>query len=158
MAVEVSVTSAIQLSVHDAIPVAVIRRVVSRADLPRVVPDGCGLVWAALRAQGLKGGRHVAIYWNGDIRLEVGAEISAPFEQRDGLVRSATPSGRVAAATHFGPYQHLGQAHQAVVDWCRAQGHQLAGPNWEIYGHWESAWDANPSLIRTDVCYLVAAQ
>jgi hypothetical protein len=31
----------------------------------------------------------------------------------------------------------------------------IAGPNWEVYGHWQPEWDADPSLIRTDVFYQV---
>jgi len=31
----------------------------------------------------------------------------------------------------------------------------FAGPNWEIYGHWQSEWNTNPSQIRTDVYYLL---
>jgi hypothetical protein len=45
-----------------AIPTAVIRRRVTRSDLPRVVPECCGLVWSALEAQGFRGGHNVALY------------------------------------------------------------------------------------------------
>ena len=31
----------------------------------------------------------------------------------------------------------------------------LAGPNWEIYGHWVDEWNRDPSKIRTDVFYLI---
>ena len=69
----------------------------------------------------------------------------------------ATPAGPVAWATHLGPYSGLGTAHGAVREWCRANNRQLAGPNWEIYDHWQSEWDANPSQIRTDVYYLLTS-
>ena len=35
--------------------------------------------------------------------------------------------------------------------WCSANNHRLAGPNWEVYGHWVDEWNTNPSRIRTDV-------
>jgi effector-binding domain-containing protein len=95
----------------------------------------------------------VAIYWDETIRLEVGVEMVDPFVAHGEVVRSATPAGAVAWTTHFGPYAGLGAAHDAVRDWCRAGGHRLAGPCWEIYGHWLREWDDNPSLIRTDVFY-----
>jgi len=57
---------------------------------------------------------------------------------------------------HFGPYQQLGVAHQAIRDWCSGHNLQLAGPNWEIYGHWQDDWNADPSQIRTDVFYQLA--
>ena len=57
---------------------------------------------------------------------------------------------------HFGPYNRLGEAHQAIRDWCANHGYSLAGPNWEIYGHWLDAWNADPGQIRTDVFYLLS--
>ncbi|HEX7937631.1 MAG TPA: GyrI-like domain-containing protein [Gemmatimonadaceae bacterium] len=143
------------LGVLSAIPLAVVQRTVPASALSRVVPECCGLVWNALRAQHVRGGRNVAIYWNAEIRLEVGVEVDAPFMDRDDLVRSATPAGHVVFATHMGPYGRLGQAHDAIRSWCQTQGHALTGPNWEIYGHWMPEWNHNPSLIRTDVFYLV---
>ena len=80
------------------------QRRVAPSELPRVVPECCGLVWNALRAQQLKGGRNIAIYWDSRIRLEAGVEFNAPFTEADDLVRSATPSGPTAHAIHFGPY------------------------------------------------------
>lgn len=149
-------STGVRIQHHDAIPLAVVRRQARQSDLSRVVPECCGLVWNALRAQGVKGGRHVAVYLDGKISLEVGAEVAVPFVERDGVVRSATPAGIVASATHFGPYAALGAAHDAIRAFCAAGHHRFAGPSWEIYGHWQSAWDADPSQIRTDVCYLIA--
>jgi len=146
----------VQLQQRNSIPVAVVRRQARADQLSRLVPECCGIVWNALLAQQVKGGRHVAIYWDGTIRLEVGAEVNGPFVERDDLVRSATPAGTIASVTHMGPYGGLGAAHQAIHEWCSARNHRLAGPRWEIYGHWKSEWDTDPSQIRTDVFYLLA--
>jgi effector-binding domain-containing protein len=120
-----------------------------------VVPECCGLVWNAVRAQQTKAGRHVAIYWDAGIRLEVGVELYGPFAEDGEVVRSATPAGPVASATHFGPYSSLGAAHAAIGDWSRVNHHCLAGPSWEIYGHWQADWTDDPERIRTDVYYLL---
>jgi effector-binding domain-containing protein len=146
----------VTLTPLDGIPLAVVRRRASPPELARLVPECCGLVWNAVRMQATKAGRHVAIYWDSGIRLEVGVEISGPFVEDGELVRSATPAGLVASTTHFGPYGGLGTAHDAIRRWCASHNHRLAGPNWEIYGHWQGDWDANPSRIRTDVFYLVS--
>jgi effector-binding domain-containing protein len=140
----------------ESVPLAVIRRQAGVADLARVVPECCGLVWNAMRAQGIKGGRHVAIYWDQSIRLEVGVEVHGPFADHGDVVHSATPAGAVASTTHFGAYGDLGAAHDAVRQWCSENNRRLAGPNWEIYGHWQREWDADPSQIRTDVFYLLS--
>jgi len=140
-----------------SIPLAVVRRPTRPADLTRVIPECCGLVWNALKAQGVRGGRHVALYWDwGEtIRLEVGAEVDVTFVEQGELVRSATPGGLVASVTHLGPYGGLKRAHDALHDWCKAERHRIAGPSWEIYGHWLPEWDTDPSQIRTDIHYLL---
>ena len=145
----------VQLQQLESVPLAVIRRQASATELARVVPECCGLVWNAVRAQQARAGRHVAIYWDGSIRLEVGVELDGPFAEQGDVVRSATPAGTVASTTHFGPYGGLGAAHDAVRRWCSENNHRRAGPNWEIYGHWQREWDADPSQIRTDVFYLM---
>jgi effector-binding domain-containing protein len=149
-------TTAVRFERLESVPLAVIRRQARPSDLARVVPECCGLVWNAVRAQQTKAGRHVAIYWDDGIRLEVGVELHGSFAESGDVVRSATPAGTVASATHFGPYAGLGAAHDAVHQWCEAHKHRLAGPRWEIYGHWQPEWDADPSRIRTDVFYLLA--
>ena len=146
----------VQLQRLDSIPLAVIRRQVRASELARVVPECCGLVWNQVRAQQARGGRHVAVYWDDRIRLEVGVELLGPFAEQGDVVLSATPAGDVASATHLGPYGGLGAAHDAVQQWCKANHHRLAGPSWEIYGHWQDAWNADPSQTRTDVYYLLA--
>jgi effector-binding domain-containing protein len=149
-------SNAVQLQQLPSIPLAVIRRQAKQSELSRLVPELCGLVWNEVRAQQAKAGRNVALYWDGAIRLEVGVEILGPFTGHGEVVLSGTPAGAVASATHIGPYSGLGAAHNAIHQWCKANNHTLAGPSWEIYGHWQPEWNTNPSLIRTDICYQLA--
>ena len=113
------------------------------------------LPWAFLRAQaGFRpDGRNVAVYWDaaGEGSIEVGVEVVARFEATDEVVCSATPAGMVAVTTHLGPYDGLGAAHQAVREWIRQNGREIAMPYWEIYGHWND----DPAKVRTDVVYRV---
>jgi effector-binding domain-containing protein len=137
-------------------PTAVVRRRANHQDLPKVVPELCGLVWNVLRQQQIKGaGRHVAVYFDNEINLEVGVELETPIKDVGEVVASKNPTGIAANTTHFGPYGQLKTAHQAIKDWCAANGYRPTGVNWEIYGHWQPAWNNDPSLIRTDVFYLV---
>jgi hypothetical protein len=149
-------TSTVQAGRLESIPLAVVRRHARPSELARIVPECCGLVWNGLRALQVRAGRHVAIYWDDAIRLEVGVEILAPFAGHGDIVRSETPSGLAAWTARFGPYQQLGAAHDAVHRWCSTNNHRLAGPRWEIYGHWQRDWDDDPSRIRTDVYYLLS--
>jgi hypothetical protein len=139
-------------------PLAVVRRRAHAQDLSKVVPAACGTVWSVIRAQQVAGaGRHVAVYLDCQINLEVGVELDAPFAGHGEVVGSATPAGLVASTTHLGPYGLLHEAHKAISQWCANNGHKLAGPNWEIYGHWKDEWNSDPSKITTDVYYLLAA-
>ena len=141
---------------REAIPLAVVRRQARVSELARVVLECCGLVWNVVRAQQARGGRHVAIYWDRSVRLEVGVELLGSFAEHGEVVHSATPVGTVASATHLGPYGGLGAAHDAIQRWCEANGYSLAGPNWEIYDHWQNDWNADPARIRTEVFYLLS--
>jgi len=148
----------IRLEQLTSLPLAVVRRRASLPELSKVIPDACGTVWNVVRAQKIPGaGRHVALYWDDEFNLEVGVELEAPFAGHGEVVGSATPAGTVATAVHFGPYNQLPVAHQAIRRWCADHGYALAGPNWEIYGHWIHEWCDDPSKIRTDVFYLLKA-
>jgi effector-binding domain-containing protein len=137
---------------------AVVRHRARRDELSKVVPKACGVVWEALRAEQIKGaGRHIAIYLDDQINLEVGVEMAAPFPGHGEVVASFIPTGLAAGTVHLGPYESLHEAHRAIHDWCTRNGHTLAGPNWEIYGHWTDDWNCDPSKIRTDVFYLLRA-
>ena len=133
---------------------AVVRCRASCHELAQVVPQGCGEVWAFMRSSQLpRPGRNLALYLDDEVNLEVGVEVTQPFTGNDRVVCSCTPAGLVATTAHFGPYDRLGEAHAAVRKWCSENGHALAGPFWEVYGH----WDDHPPKFRTDVFYLFQA-
>jgi effector-binding domain-containing protein len=146
-----------QIELADSKPImtAVIRSQVPPQELARFVPAACGEVWSFFRSAGLRRpGRHTALYLEGGY-VEVGAEVSAMFMGNERIHSSQLPGGAVAWTTHFGPYGRLGDAHGAIREWCTQHGHQLSGPCWEIYGHWEESWNNDPSKIRTDVFHLL---
>jgi len=149
-------THVVEILEMPSVPLAVIRRQAHPTELAGLVPECCGIVWQAVKAQKAAAGRHVALYWDAGIRLEVGVELLGPFIDDGEVVQSATPAGTVASVAHLGPYGGLGSAHDAIRRWCEAHGRRLAGPSWEIYGHWRPEWNGDPSAIRTDVCYLLA--
>lgn len=114
-------------------------------------------VYAFLRESGVKpAGHNVCIYHDAGkegAMLECGVQVAAPFEGRGEVVCSATPAGTAATTAHIGAYAQLGAAHDAISAWCRAQGLQAAGPNWEIYGDWTD----DVTALRTDVYRLIEA-
>lgn len=150
------VTRSVRLETVPCRAIAVVRRRASAAQLAMIVPEACGVVWNYVRAHHIAGaGRHVAVYRDDAINLEAGVELDSPFTGDGEVVASSTPAGLVATATHLGPYGGLHETHQAILQFCKEQGYELAGPSWEVYGHWQDDWGDDPSQIRTDVFYLV---
>jgi len=47
-------------------------------------------------------GRNVALDPDGEVNLEAGAEVAAPFPKSSPVVCSSTPGGLVATMMHFG--------------------------------------------------------
>ncbi len=136
-------------------PVAAARQRTTFHNVAREIGPLLGRPWALIRqTPGLRAdGDNVAIYHDetGGGSIEVGVQVTRRFEDTDEVVCSSTPAGTVARTAHFGPYDQLKQAHEAVREWCKKNGHQIALPFWEVYGD----WDDDPSKLRTDVFYLL---
>jgi hypothetical protein len=114
-------------------------------------------VYAAGRAGAVVlDGQNIFIYRgaSGDqLIIDFCVGVKAPFGPTGAVQPIETPSGMAAMTTHVGDYGGLGSAHAAVVEWCRAHQRALAGPSWEVYGHWCD----DPAQVRTDVYYLLRA-
>ena len=114
-------------------------------------------VYAAGRTGTLQlDGQNIFVYRNvqgapDQLDVEFGVGVAAPFAAAGSVVYSVTPSGTAATTTHWGDYSALGDAHAALVAWCRTRDLALAGPRWEVYGHWREG-----AIPRTDIFYLVA--
>jgi effector-binding domain-containing protein len=120
-------------------------------DVSRTMLGLLGKVWPFVKASGIKtDGQNVAIYYK-DHTIEAGARLFTKFEGEGEIVCVASPAGLAAMVIHMGPYEKLGEAHHAIRDWCRENGRELEGTNWEVYGHHEE----DPARRRTDVFYLV---
>ena len=141
----------------DVVSTQTVTMAVARATLP---PGQIGehiielfdRVYAFLKTAKVKqAGQNIALYLNGAVDLEVGVPVTAPFEDTATVYCSSLPAGQAAHAVHYGPYSELVGAHDAVRKWCADRGLALTGVSWEIYGHWND----DPSLLRTDVYWLL---
>ena len=124
-------------------------------DVPRRFADYLDQVYAASRTGAIElDGQNIFVYRgdaHGEADIEFGVGTKRSFDQIGSVVLCATPSGKAATTTHWGDYAGLAAAHDAVVAWCRSQGRSIAGPRWEVYGH----WSVNPDTRRTDIFYLL---
>lgn len=124
-------------------------------EVPRRFADYLNQVYAVGRSGAIKlDGQNIFVYSgdaDGEADVEFGVGAIESFAPVGAVVHSATPSGVVATTTHWGDYARLGAAYDAVKAWCRSQGRSIAGPRWEVYGHWSD----DPAKRRTDIFYLL---
>jgi effector-binding domain-containing protein len=83
--------------------------------------------------------------------VEVGVELTQPCPLTGRVVASSLPAGTVAKTVHWGTYDGLGRAHDAVRAWCHARDRPRAGPWWEVYGPHRD----DPAEVWTEVYYLL---
>jgi effector-binding domain-containing protein len=148
-------TYAVALQLAQPRSIAAVRARLPLRDVPRRFADFLNQVYAASRTGAIElDGQNIFVY-RGDAHGEADVEFAVgtprSFDQIGDVVYSATPSGEVATTTHWGDYANLATAHDAVLAWCRSQGRSIAGPRWEVYGHWSD----NPATRRTDIFYLL---
>jgi effector-binding domain-containing protein len=143
MIVEVTVQTA------EPTPTAVVAEATTWAEFPKMWRPMLDKVWGFLRGDAPKGlyqhGHNIMLYKDDVPNVEVGVQVSGSFEPAGDVVASTLPGGLVATATHTGPIAKIGDTHQAVCEWSKANGYRLAGPRWEIYG------DPDPSTGDFDV-------
>lgn len=130
--------------------IAAARGVLKEGEISKTMLGLLDKAWDFIKRSGVKSdGQNVAIYRGGWI--EAGARVFERFEGSGEITCVATPSGLAAGVVYMGTYERLGAAHAAIRDWCTANGREIEGTNWEIYGHHEE----DPARRRTDVFYLL---
>lgn len=133
-------------------PTAVVAATTTWPEYPKLWPVLLDEVWACLRAGGIQRGcRNVMLYLDEVPHVEVGVELTQPCPLTGQVVASSLPAGTVAKAVHWGAYDGLGGAHDAVKEWCRAGDRPRAGPWWEVYGPHRD----DPAEVWTEVYYLL---
>ena len=142
----------------DARPTAVIARTTTWKEFPalwgRLLEQVYGFVRGRPELATGAGGeqwQNVMLYKDDRPHVEVGVLVKRRFQAAGPVIASELPAGEVATATHRGDYAQLWSTHEAVRDHAAGNGRELAGPRWEIYGHWRE----DPSELETDVFWLL---
>ena len=134
---------------------AAIRSVITPRELPQTIGRSLGIIWPAVREQGVRFGHNVFVYRDGGpgtLIVEIGVEVLGDFPERGEIRIVHTPPGEVATATYFGDdYTQMDPVYQALGQWCASNGRRPAGVNWEVYG--DPAQD--PAQTRTDIYFLL---
>jgi effector-binding domain-containing protein len=139
-----------------ATPTAVIREATTWERFPTLWGELLDEVWAYVRGAGVQAGRNVMLYLDDVPTVEIGVELEGTLTAPSGrIVASALPEGRAATTVAVGApsREGLAAAHAAVVQWSRANGHELTGTRWEVYDHWRD----DPDRFETAVYWLLAS-
>ncbi len=142
----------------EARPTAVIAHVTTWGQFPRLWPQLLDEVYRFVRSRsdlqtgaGSNAWQNIMLYRDGRPSVEIGVLVSRPFAPEARVTASQLPAGDALMAVHHGDYAQLGAAHDAVRMHAEAKGLELAGPRWEIYGHWRE----NPDELETEIYYLL---
>ncbi len=84
--------------------------------------------------------------------IDFGVQVGRRFEPQGNVGCVEVPGGTVAKTVHYGPYDQLKGAHDAIHAWCAANGRQIANASWEIYGDPTD----DPAKQDTMIAYLLA--
>lgn len=136
----------VQIREVEAQPIAVVRGSTSRANLTKTIGTLFGTFYKDFKSSG----EFNIINYSGNCtpaQMDIECGVITPHN-----ANSQTPAGQVATTTYYGPYDQMAPAHAAIHEWCKANGRKLAGPSWEVYGHWSD----DPTKLRTDIFYLLA--
>ncbi len=143
----------VSVETRAARPTAVVAAATTWAEYPALWPTLLDEVYAFIRSGGAtQDGHNVMLYRDDVPNVEVGVQVTGPFEPQGRVGPSALPAGEVASTVHRGPYDALEEAHVALKAWCGSHRHALTGVCWEIYGDWRE----DPADLETEVCYLLA--
>lgn len=120
---------------------AAVRREVSPGEVGSAWGPAVGKVWDFIRSQpGLRtDGHNIFVYHHpkqpgAPILCEFGVEVARSFATAGEVCATETPEGEAAVAVYRGPYDRLNEAYDAIDKWMTANGKELAGHSWEIYG------------------------
>jgi effector-binding domain-containing protein len=91
----------------------------------------------AVRKGGTPAGHPYAIYYNWDpegmILIEAGVPLQEAVEGEKEIMQVMSPGGKVVRASHTGPYEESGAAHEAINRYIMVLKMEFAGAPWEVY-------------------------
>lgn len=152
--------SPVTLQFVEPMPLASVRRCVTRASVARVamsIP-----IWSLSLKRRLKGLDELVIVYHDShavmlldqpdgCQVDIGVRLAEPFEHDAILKCVMTPAGVAAHARHCGPYEMLPVIHTDIRAWSIDQNRPITGLCWEHY----AVWHEDADRLVTDVYYLL---
>lgn len=135
--------------------IASIREKTTKKELGATLERIFGEVFGHLKGRGVPGHPPIAVYHEfSEQSVDVEGGIAAPADLnpkgRIGITELA--GGKVAITNHFGPYEKLPEAYDAIQKWAADEGIKLGAPPREIYWN-DPGDDPDPPKLRTEVVW-----
>lgn len=145
-----------QIALHEfeTQPIISIRGRHAQAEIPAFLGRSFGLLFGHLKLLGVDpAGPPFVIYHAfgpAGMDAEVCVPVASPVSATGGVEGRVLPAVTVARTLHVGPYEDLGGAYDAVTDWIRGRGFELAGPMRERYLNGPGE-NVSPAEYQTEV-------
>lgn len=97
---------------------------------------------------------HDEEYQETEIDVEVQTAVQGECRDTKSIHFKTEPAVQYAGAICKGPYERLGEVHQAVAEWIKDNGYEIDGPDFHIY-YVSPAQTKNPDEYVTEVCHPV---
>ena len=137
-------------------PILSITKTVKVAGIGAVFAQIYGEISAYMAANGWKQvSSPVAIYHSfshNEVEVEAGIPVSDGAVGNGDIELSATPSGTIVMAKHFGPYETLEETHEDINEYISEEGHAPDEICWEVFVT-DPTTEPNPEKWETLVCY-----
>ena len=148
-------TYACEISQQIARPTISRRTRTSIDQLPQLMGQIYGAIMQYLGEMGAyPTGAPFAAYHNMDMQdldVEIGFPISKALPAKDDLLPGELPGGEAASCIHKGPYDGIGPAHEALMQFIGAQGRESTGVSYEFYV--DDPQQVPPEKVRTEIVF-----
>ena len=135
-------------------PTVSLRTRAAVGQLPQVLGQTFGAIMQYLGELGEQPvGMPFVAYYNMDMQnldIEIGFPVSRPLPDRGELKCGALPVGKIATTLHFGPYDSIAPAYEALTQFVQASGYPPTGVAYEIYF---SDPSTPPEQIQTQIVF-----
>lgn len=143
-----------ELKQQPAQPALTIRTRAAVQDLPAVFGKAYGAIMQYLgELHEQPAGMPFAAYYNMDMQnldIEIGFPVARKLAGKGEVQASEFPGGKLASVLHIGPYDQVGPAYDALMQWIKAQGYEATGVAYELY---YSGPETPPQEIKTEIVF-----
>ncbi|MCK9519398.1 MAG: GyrI-like domain-containing protein [Dehalococcoidia bacterium] len=141
-------------------PTAFIHLEATVATIPQAIAEALGEIAPYLEESGIEMGElPFARYYDVQpekVVFDAGFPVSRPVTPRGRVQSGELPGGPAIVTTHFGLYDQMRPAYEALKQWAQEHGRAAAGAPWELY-YTDPAAEPNLERWKTEIVQPLAS-